>query len=321
MTVATMNKPARNAPATAPVANGEQPVAEKFRRVKSETLTLRREKAIQAARDHLALPESPTERELDPKRVRHLTDRIAGGVWLPCQWATVLFNGIKYRMNGQHSSHAMVDAGDKLPEEVAIHLDHYEADDSQAMAILFRQFDARFSGRSKQDVAGAYQGLIPELQSVPRTKAKLGMEGVAWYERAIEGLPVPGGDELYQLFFLPKYHPFLRWLDKILTIKTPELRRAPIIGAMYATFITSESGAQEFWTHAAKQDLADDMDPRAVLSAELVAIKEDPSSSDAKLTPADFYGKCIKAWNAYRAGEKIRSLKINVKKGLPEIAA
>lgn len=290
-----------------------------FKRIRSETRVFSGEQVKEAAQAHQSLPRSPTERELDPGRVHQLVERIKSGIFLPCSWSTVTYNGSTYRMNGQHSSQAVLEAAEHAPSELVVHFDHYQVSLREGMGVLFRQFDARFSGRSKQDVAGAYQGLVEELQGIRRDHAKLGIEGVGWYERAIEGLPTPSNDDLYTHFLAKKYHKFLRWLNGVLSIKTPELKRAPIVGAMYATFITSESGAQEFWSHTAKNDLNDDMDPRAVLSVELLAIKE--RKRDDTPTPAEFYAKCIKAWNAYRAGDKIKSLNVNTKKGLPDIAA
>lgn len=289
-----------------------------FRLAESRTFHVPKAEALRLAQQHHTMPHSPTERECDPKRVKELVERITNGLLLPCNWATVEYEKVKYRMNGQHSSQAILEASDFLPEKVSIHLDHYEADDAMGMATLFRQFDARFSGRSKQDVAGAYQGLVDALKGVDRRTAKLSIEGIGWYRRSIEGLPTPSGDDLYQEFMVEAYHSFLRWSDKVLSLKTPELKRVPVVGAMYATFITSESGSQEFWSHVAKSDLADDSDPRAVLSTELVRFKEGKDQSPA---PAEYYAKCIKAWNAYRAGEKIRSLNVNPKKGLPSVAA
>jgi hypothetical protein len=196
-----------------------------FRRVRSETLDLTREEAIEAAEAHQSLPQSPTERDLDPKRVKELACRIAAGWWLPCQWATVIFNKTKYRMNGQHSSAAMIEGGEALPDRVAIHLDHFEAPDVQGMGVLFRQFDARFSARSAQDVAGAYQGLVESLKGVGKRKAKFGIEGVAWYLRAIEGLPVQGprsrqdprtGEEAGPRRHLPHVHHQRGWCPGLL---------------------------------------------------------------------------------------------------------
>lgn len=306
-------------PASSPLPARED-APSPFRLVESVTLTVPRDRAVSMAHTHQTLPRSPTERELEPKRVTELVTRIKERLWLPCSWATVMYQGTKFRMNGQHSSQAILDAADLLPDRVAVHLDSYEADSPEGMGILFRQFDARFSGRSKQDIAGAYQGLVKALEGVSRRKGKLGIEGIGWYRRSIEGLPVPSGDDLYQEFMTPGHHAFLRWLDKILSIKTPELERAPVIGAMYATFIANETEAQNFWPHVAKSDLVDDTDPRAVLSTELVDFKTNRKKQETP-TPAEFYAKCVKAWNAFRSGDKVRSLNVNTKKGLPEIAA
>lgn len=318
MSSATMTR-SRAQTATQPPPVAEVPEVG-FRRLRSETMDLPRQSAIEAAQRHLSLPQSPTERSLEPKRVRELVERIKSGVWLPCCWATVKYGGSVYRMNGQHSSQAMLDATDYLPAALAIHLDHFEADSPDSMGLLFRQFDARMSSRSKQDVAGAYQGLVPNLADIPRPKAKLGVEGIAWYERVIEGLPVDAGDELYHSFFEVKYHKFLLWMHRVLNLKTPELLKPSVLAAMYGTYLRSESGSQEFWHHVAKADLPDDSDPRTFLSAEMVRLKEDRSGSKMP-PPVEFYAKCVKAWNAFRAGDKVRSLNVNVKKGLPEIAA
>ena len=80
-----------------------------------------------------------------------------------------------------------------------VHLDEYEVASPDGLALLFRQFDDRKSGRSPGDVAGAYQGLYEPLRTVPKGAAKLGIDGVAWYRRMIEGAPVPSGDAVYSL--------------------------------------------------------------------------------------------------------------------------
>ena len=291
-----------------------------FRLVKSETLIVGREQALEQARAHQTLLRSPAERDLDPKWVEELVGRIKAGRWLPCSWATVIYEGVKSRMNGQHSSQAILDAGDGLPDQVVIHLDQYEAHEPEGMGLLFRQFDDRNSGRSKQDVAGVYQGLTKEaLEGISRKKAKIGIEGIGWFNRVIEKVPVSSGDDLYKNMLREVFHPFIRWLENILSIKTPELERVPIVAAMYGTFIKSEAAAQDFWANVAKNNLSDDSDPRAVLSAELVKIREDKGKAKTP-APGEYYAKCIKAWRAFRMGEKIHSLSVNTKKGLPDIA-
>ena len=49
-------------------------------------------------------------------------------------------------------------------------------------------------------MSGAYQGLYTDLAGVPRGAAKLAVEGVAWYDKNVEGLPAPKADDVYTLF-------------------------------------------------------------------------------------------------------------------------
>jgi len=308
------------------VAEQEVPVViekpePKFQLLDSETFALTCEKALEAAREHLALPQSPTERMLDRRRTKELVARIKGGTWLPCNWATVLYEGVKYRMNGQHSSRAMLEAADYLPEVVGIHLDHYSVPDRESMALLFRQFDMRQSGRSTADVSGAYQGLVRELEGLSRSKCQKAIEGIAWFQRVVAKEYTPPNDGIYEMFFHPVYYPFLRWFDKFINSKTVELVFDGVVGAMRSTFIVSESGAQEFWPHVAKQDLHDDGDPRMALGKELLAILDSKKTDHPmKVTPSEYYCKCIKAWNAFRFGERVSNLKVVPKKGWPEVA-
>jgi hypothetical protein len=249
--------------------------------------------------------------------VTRLKQAIGVGWAIPFNWALVRYAGKQYRMNGQHSSRAILEYEGDLPDELVIHLDKYEAFDKAGMANLFHQFDARWSSRSKADVSGAYQGLNEDVASCARDKAKIAIEGVAWHRRNIEKLPTKGGDEVYELFFEDALYPFVKWVDEVLSVKTPEMKRSAVLGAMYATFCKSEKGAREFWRAVAINNVTDDSAPSAVLSNELVKSKE----SKTPMAPGEYYAKCIKAWNAFREGGQIRSLLVNTKKGLPDIAA
>jgi hypothetical protein len=299
----------------------EEPIGQPtphFRLIKSETISLTKGEALKWAQEHAGLPHSACERDLDAKHVKELVERIKAGLWLPCCWSTVDYERKKYRMNGQHSSNAMLEARESLGDNVVIHLDHYQADDAFGMGLLFRQFDARISSRSKLDISGAYQGLVPQLRDLNKKDCKLGMDGALWYRRNVEGLPVPSGDRASEQLLDRSFHPFLQWLDSILSLKTPELKQVGVVAAMYGTFTKSESGAEEFWRHVAKTDVVDDLEPSAVLSAELMKSIEE---KDQRLQVGVAYAKAVTAWNAYRTGKKVRSLPVNPKrKGLPDIA-
>ena len=100
-------------------------------------------------------------------------------------------------------------------------------------------------------MSGAYQGLYTDLAGVARGAAKLAVEGVAWYDKNVEGLPAPKGDDVYTLFGKTALHPFIKWVGDVFTVKTPELRRQTIVAAMYGTFDKNEAEARKFWRKSA----------------------------------------------------------------------
>jgi len=287
-----------------------------FRLLRSEV----KERTRELAEEFRNLEPSPTERELNPSRLRHLRQKAEDGRLISFHWASAVMNGKRLRMNGQHSSTMLCELNGDFPKGLRAHIDEYEASDPNGLAMLFRQFDDRKSGRSSSDVAGAYQMLNPELQGVPRPVAKLGIEGVVFWRRHIMGAPVRSGDDQYSLFDETGLHDYLIWLGDIFSIKTPELRRPPITAAMYATFTTTESAARQFWaTVAAGGDGFEDNAPATVLDAWLKAAKEGEMKVEPK--PAEFYQGCIYAWNAYREAKTIAQVKSDTRKGWYKLTA
>jgi len=260
---------------------------------------------------------SPTEREFSEKRFRFLQDRYEAGVFLPCQWATVWLDGIQYRMNGNHSSNVLMKVADPFPTDLMAHIDEYEAETPEDVVELFRQFDARESSRTPTDVAGAYQNRHPELQDIPRRIAKIGIEGIAWYGRVIEGIPTGKGDDRYKLFRHAEYYDFLHWLGALLDMKTPEMMRIEIIAAMYATDLVA-SGDQTshlFWEEVARGGRAyEDQHPTTVLDKWLKACHD--GTCEDKMKSAYHYQGCIFAWNAYREERTIKDIRFLTTKGL-----
>jgi hypothetical protein len=135
-------------------------------------------------------------------------------------------------------------------------------------------------------VAGAYQGLYEELQEVPRGPAKMAVEGACWYDRHVEGLPAPTGDDQYGRFGEPGLHGFIRWVGELFSVKTPELRRQTIVAAMYGTWVKNEPEARKFWAEVARggEEFAEAA-PSTVLDAWLKAMVEKRGAKN-ELKPA-----------------------------------
>ena len=286
-----------------------------FQLLKSEVIPLTKE----LAEEFRNMPASPTERELEKARVKHLKEKIRAGQAVTFHWATAQLNGSELRMNGNHSSNALCELNGSFPDGLMVHRESYMVPDEASLAYLFRQFDDRKSGRSPADVSGAYQGLHEPLREVNRHTAKHGVEGVVWYQRFIEKLPVPNGDDIYSLFADTGLYSFLRWLGETLNSKTPELLRSPVIAAMYATFNASESGARAFWGSVARGGIEfDDTAPATALDAWLRQMKENKDPR-RKVAGAEYYQGCIFAWTAFREEQPIKAIKFDTKKGLHEV--
>ncbi len=284
-------------------------MAQLFHLIKSEVLPLTRA----LAEEFRNLTPSPTERDLNPGRLKHLREKADNGKLVTFQWAKAELNGQWLRMNGQHSSTMLCELNGAFPTNLFVHLDEYHVESLDGLADLFRQFDDRKSSRTTSDVAGAYQNLFPALQEVKKPVGKLGIEGVVWYRRHVEDTAVGTGDDIYNLFHNTDLQQFVIWLDEVFSIKTPELKRVPVVAAMYATFIANERAARPFWELVAKggTDYEEEA-PSTVLDAWLKEAIEEAAVE--KIKPGKYYQACIYAWNAHLEHKPIKAIKVDTKK-------
>jgi hypothetical protein len=286
-----------------------------YRLMKSEV----RDLTPELAEEFRNLEASPTEREINPARIKHLKTKAEAGQLVTFHWSVARLADKRLRMNGQHSSNMLCGLNGHFPKGLKVHLDEYEVPNKASLALLFRQFDDRKSNRSPSDVAGAYQGLYEELHDVPRGPAKMAVEGACWYDRNVEGLPAPTGDDQYIRFGEPGLHGFIHWVGELLSIKTPELRRQTIVAAMYGTWVKNEREARKFWAEVARggEEFAENA-PSTVLDAWLKAMVEKRGGKN-ELKPANLYQGCVHAWNAYREGKTIQTIKCDARKGLYDV--
>ncbi len=287
-----------------------------FKRVKSEVIPL----TPDLAQEFCAMRASPTERELSSVRVNHLRNKMLSGVAVTFHWVSAMLNGVELRMNGQHSSNALVSLNGSFPDGLLVHREMYEVPNEDSLALLFRQFDDRKSGRSPADVSGAYQGLYEPLNDVPRGIAKLGIEGINWWQDKVLGAPVPKGDDVYARFADPQYHNCLRWLGDTIGMKTPEMSRVPVVAAMYGTFDVNESAAREFWSSVARGGVEfDETAPSTTLDAWLKEQRDTNCKKPVK--PLQLYQGCIYAWTAFREEQSLKTIKWDTAKGVHDIVS
>lgn len=278
-----------------------------FQLVRSTTVPMTPELAARFA----TMTPSPTERPLNEKRVKYLRAKIDAGLAVSFQWAFAKYIDKKgrefiYRMNAQHSSTVLSGMNGSLPKGLFAHVDEFEVNSLEALALLFRQYDDRKSSRSVGDVCGAYMGLYPELNDVPRPIGKIGMEAITWFNNKVERFGVPAGDDQYSRFSDRSLWPFFHWLAGI--NPTAEIKIESLISAMYVTYNIDNDGAEEFWRQVA--DGGVEFETEAPSSALYNWLKADwDETSNAKVKADGFYQGAIFCWNAFRAGKPVTNVR------------
>jgi len=288
-----------------------------FTLFKSDLLSVTSELAQQVAQ----MQGSVTERPIDDKRIDYLKGQVMAGQATVFHWAfAVRPDQTERRINGQHSSYVLAKLNGDMPEGLMVNLSRYHVDDERDEILLFRQFDTRSSARSRGDIAGAYQMMEEGLRSVSRPAAKSAIEGIAWYLSRKIGVPVKKGDEVYDLFHEPTMAPFIVWMGNVLTMKTPELKKAPVVAAIYATWEKDPDAAKIFWHSVSRggEEFADKA-PSTTLDRWLQDMKA-PKRRKAPITDTQLYQGCVFAWNAERNGKtSIERINCDVKKGFFEV--
>ncbi len=262
---------------------------------------------------------SVTERALSPRHVRYLKGRIEDGYAVPFNWAIANMGGKEYRANGQHSSAALWECHQNggIPTGLQAHVDTYDVKSQYGLVELFRQFDSRIATRTPLEVAQAYMAIEEGLDTVDAKTATLGLRGVLWFLRKIAGVKdLPKGDDIGERFSERELHPFIKAYVALVTPKTPELKLPPVAAAMYGTYTTSPDVWSEFWLGVANNNGSETAPAQVLCETYMPIIKK-----EVKEKPLAIYGKSIKAWNAYRRGETITKLRVNLDKDLPAIAA
>ncbi len=286
-----------------------------FKLLSSETVDITPELATEFS----TMAASATERDLKSKRLDYLRAAVLGGTAITFAWtkAKVISTGETFRVNGHHSSNMLANLNGQFPPGLKAHIDTYEVSDIPTLGLLFQQIDSRMSARTVDDIAGAYQGLQPDLANVPKPAARKAIEGYVWYKSNKVGDDVPRGDDRFMLFLKPELHPFVQMSGRVLSLKTPEFL-TPVVGAMYGAFERDPNDAEKFYSDVARQGGGNgERHPAFVLDAWLIDARE---QKEEKPKEQEIYYACAYAWNAFRNQKELdRIPKYNKKKGAPEL--
>lgn len=259
------------------------------------------------ATEFATMNRSPGERPLKKERVAFLAKKIEDGEFHSPTWAFAWLRGVKYRVNGQHSSHMLSGANGHFPQGLSAVVYEFSCETDFDLAELFRQFDNPESIRSVGDAVNAHAKIEPELEGISKTAISRAVDGIGQYEKLNHGVRLSHIDRAR---LTHSHKSFIKWYSKYYCDRA--FSPAPVCAAMYATSLVDTEDAAAFWQLAKDESHPSTQHPTRLMAKwlrELRSTRMPNAGPQRKYVATEIYERCIHAWNAYRAGRDLKQLK------------
>lgn len=275
---------------------------------------------VDRAVDYINLPVFPGERDVVDSHVQFLLDEIQRGRF---NWNIVIIarcdlDGTTYKINGQHTSWARLGLPEKsdIPKVREI---HYKVQSITALKALYSTFDRAKARTDPHLTRVELVGTAATDGLHYRTISRLAPAVRFWLYPARDEYRRIGPAELASLIandYCVLFNTVGRYIQT-LQGKTADARvlRMPVMAAMLDNFAKVPTVAPDFWTDVAygtnlvKTDarwhLVDYLDKVAISSA---------GSEKRSVSGDEVYRYCITAWNRWRKGEKVQTLRPTAKR-------
>lgn len=305
-----------------------------FRLKKTEVLTLKGQEEVRRVAMKLkGFGGTESEREDKDRRKRKIREKVINREATTFRWcvAHVLENGLRRRVNGQHSSEVFLElAHDEWPEvlfPVVVVWEEYECDTMMDLPVLFEQFDPVWSSRDAKDIMGAHLGIHEDLRlAVNRHLALKVGTALVWYRQAVEGQKVSSQAKYFIVHENHDTHGFMTWCGSFLQAKggrssnaskTKEMHHPQVLAAMYHTARDGDEEARGFWRRVASGKAPLDSDSVEYKLAEFLELVDDPEAEwpravakhfragARKPSDLDVFATCLRAFYAWRKGTKV----------------
>lgn len=264
------------------------------------------------AEELATMPSWKGERPLQPQRVDMLSGKIADGLFHSPTWALARLGGRVYRVNGQHSSHALA-ASPCIPTGLEATILEFEVDSERDLADLFGQFDNPQSARRMKEIIHAHAATEDDLCDCSLRALQIILSGIAQANGQMGN--VCGGD---RAALMHSHGMFIQFARRFAGRK--HIMYSAVIAAMYLTWKRDEPGAERFWNLVATEEHPDSSNATRVLARFITGevagrIRRGGMRWDRRAVMV----KCLHAWNAYWRGHST-SLKYVADAPIPSIA-
>lgn len=290
---------------------GEQvPVSKlKFKVLSDEMVTLNDDKAAA----YIELPVFRGERDVRDFHVQKLYDAMINGTFNPMLviLATAEFQGVVYKINGQHTCWAKYSFSGYNPKVREI---KFKVDTAEDLRQLYSTFDRNLARDDKHVTIVELSNNV-HLKEFSNTLLK-------FLVTAFKFWIFDNGDHrkrctpqdvaaLIEGKHMSVFKAVAEFVSHNIDGKKEVafLRRSPVVAAMFETFNKVPTIAPQFWQPVCDAiNLTSKTDPRWVLRNLLSTVKLSASKSRS-MTEEEMYRHCVPAFNKWRKGESVQILR------------
>lgn len=269
--------------------------------------------STQAAFEFLELKTFDGERPVRESHVQFLFDEYVSGrfLWQNIMLASAKLDGQEFRINGQHTCWMRVNIDEKRDPKPIVRRMTYAVADTTQLRALYSAFD-RNAARSPGHISRVILMDTAAGADLPHSFLTKLVPGFRiWFspdwranKQSIPDLCAMI-DKNYALLFNTVGRFFqLHYSDNIF------IKRAAVIGALFASFEKSVKAADEFWTAVSTGlDLTNKTDPRYQCRRFLETHFHKVARGKDVIGQDEMYNTCVHLWNTWREGGSIANVK------------
>lgn len=262
---------------------------------------------------YIDLPIFPGEREVSDGQVQLLFDEMRKGTFnqLLVILSTAVFEGVEYKINGQHTCWAVQFMPPKY--SLTVREIKYRVDSKHQLKMLYATYD-RLKARSDGHCTKVLLVDTPVMEGINVslvTKLTSGLK--FWYfesQNSRKRVTPEQVEAIVQNEVAAVFRHVALFLQHH-ACDSAHIRRYPVIAALFATFDKVPTVAPEFWVPVCSgTGLEKKTDPRLKLRDALMQSSISGTRTGKEhMPPETMYRICLQMWNRWRKGESAQQLR------------
>jgi hypothetical protein len=273
---------------------------------------------MKKAAEYIDLPIFKGEREVGDQHVQFLYDELRKGTFNPLLviLSTALFQGVTYKINGQHTAWAVVYMCEHKPDfAIKVREIKYKVNSEEQLKLLYATYD-RLKARSDAHVSKVFLiGSVAAEGIWNNVLSKL-VSGFRFWHVELDSERRRISPEQLSAVIQREYGELFRAVGQYVQQNhTQELsQRMAVVAGMFATFEKVPTKAAEFWQPVLDGlGLTAKSDPRYALreallkTATKISGRTGESREKRLMTSEELYRICILSWNKWRKGETVQA--------------